>query len=164
MVEGEGYGGLAYIILMIGLVAVIPLAAPVVDYGAEGWLWALLGLSQRLWIDGKEPAQIVTDQPAPRRWIANLSRILVCGVAAVVYVWQEQKEFVFTHKQWTVLVVGVVLLAICFLSFSRGSSRLKPPATVARAIRWIGRRTLEIYVIELVIFELIVKVFPSLAP
>ena len=66
-----------------------------------GWLWALFGLYQRRYVDGRAaadagggmqgsspPAHAMTEN-------AGLMRLLACFVAAVVYVWQEQKEFSF---------------------------------------------------------------------
>jgi hypothetical protein len=46
----------------------------------------------------------------------------------------------------------------------RGPSRIHPPEPIARALRFIGRRTLEIYAIQLAGSELLVKFVPSLAP
>ena len=37
--------------------AVLPVAAKIVDYGAEGWLWALFGLCQRQYVDGMSARQ-----------------------------------------------------------------------------------------------------------
>jgi hypothetical protein len=48
--------------------------------------------------------------------------------------------------------------------FLRGPSRMQPPRSVAGALRFIGRRTLEIYAIQLAGSELIIKLAPDLAP
>ena len=43
----------AFALLVSALFAVLPIAAKIVDYGAEGWLWALFGLYQRMYVDGR---------------------------------------------------------------------------------------------------------------
>ena len=43
-------GWAAFALLVAALVAVLPIAAKIVDYGAEGWLWALFGLYQRMYV------------------------------------------------------------------------------------------------------------------
>ena len=84
-------------------------------------------------------------------------RVLACFVAAVVYVWQEQKEFTFSHDQLAVVILGVGVLSTCLCLFLRGPSRIQPPEAIARALRFIGRHTLEIYAIQLAVSELIIK-------
>ena len=44
---------LAFAVLTCMLLALLLPAAKMVDYGAEGWLWALFGLFQRMYVDGK---------------------------------------------------------------------------------------------------------------
>ena len=43
----------AFALLVSALFAALPIAAEIVDYGAEGWLWALFGLCQRMVVDGR---------------------------------------------------------------------------------------------------------------
>jgi len=45
----------AFVLLVSALFAVLPIASKVVDYGAEGWLWALFSLYQRMYVDGRSP-------------------------------------------------------------------------------------------------------------
>ena len=45
LVQTRGWA--AFILLVSILLAVLPVAAKIVDYGGEGWLWALFGLCQR---------------------------------------------------------------------------------------------------------------------
>jgi len=56
----------------------------------------------------------------------------------------------------------VLSLTLCL--FARGPSRLRPPASFAGALRFIGRHTLAIYAIELAAFEIVIKLIPELAP
>jgi hypothetical protein len=45
----------AFALLVSALFAVLPIASKIVDYGAEGWLWALFSLYQRMYVDGRSP-------------------------------------------------------------------------------------------------------------
>ena len=44
----ERHGLIGYAILAAVLFTLLPIAGKAFDYGAEGWLWALLGLAQRM--------------------------------------------------------------------------------------------------------------------
>ena len=161
----QNYGWIAFVLLVATLIALLPLATNVVDYGAEGWLWALFGLSQRMYVDGR-PA---TDASTIRRanWITPnlyLMRLLACIIAAVVYIWQEQLEFFFSQAQLTTVILGVGILSLSLCLFKRGPSRVQPPNPVATTLHFIGWHTLEIYVIQLAGSELIIKFMPHLAP
>src|SRR3974390_488362 len=47
----QNRGWLGFVVLVSILLALLPVAAKIVDYGAEGWLWALFGLCQRRYLD-----------------------------------------------------------------------------------------------------------------
>jgi len=194
----ERYGWAAFVVLVCGLLAVLPVAAKCFDYGSEGWLWALFGLYQRRYVDGRAAAQLAgastpgsawqpsipsraeptslphgTSPRAQSGWTrpdAKLIRLAACVVAAPVFVWQEQKEFSFPPLPFAVVVLELVALSVCLCLFRRGPSRLQPPESAAGVVRFIGRRTLLIYAVQLAGSELLVKVLPddeqehSLAP
>ena len=54
----QRYRWAAFALLVSALLAVLPIAAKIVDYGAEGWLWALFGLYQRRYVDGRSAADV----------------------------------------------------------------------------------------------------------
>jgi len=89
---------------------------------------------------------------------------LICILTAAVYVWQEQKEFSFSPTQLKVAAIIVGILALSLTLFSRGASRIQPPRSIAGVVTFVGRQTLAIYAIELVFFELLIKIVPALAP
>jgi hypothetical protein len=63
----QHYGWAAFALLISALLAVLPIAEKTVDYGAEGWLWALFGLFQRMYVDGRSaPDMEFTAQPRAR--------------------------------------------------------------------------------------------------
>ena len=94
----------------------------------------------------------------------GLMRLLACFVAAVVYVWQEQIEFSFPQIHFAVFILEVCVLSPSLCLFQRGPSGIQPPEALASVLRFIGRRTLEIYALQLAGSELIVKFIPDLAP
>jgi TraX protein len=166
----QRHGSIAFILLVSALIAVLPIAAKIVDYGAEGWLWALFGLCQRMYADDRATAEMDagTESPAqPTHAItknAGFMRLLACLIAVVVYVWQEQKEFSFTWMQFATFIVGAGISCAGLCLFVRGPSRAQPPEFIAVSLRFIGRHTLEIYAVQLAGSELIVKLAPQLAP
>jgi peptidoglycan/LPS O-acetylase OafA/YrhL len=175
----QHHGWAAFGLLVCALVAALPIAAKCVDYGAEGWLWGLFGLCQRRYVDGGTAAYLpgasldVRVNPRiksgdahdrSRTTNAGIMRLLACLVAALIYVWQEQKEFSFPPIHFTVLILCVAVLSVSLCLFRRGPSRIQPPEPIAGVLRFIGRHTLEIYAIQLAGFELVVKFAPDLAP
>jgi peptidoglycan/LPS O-acetylase OafA/YrhL len=163
-------GWLAFIFMAVVLIAVLPFAAKVIDYGTEGWLWALFGLCQRLVVDSRsitEADGIPSSQATPARGLmksAEWVRLVACLVAAVVYIWQEQKEYAFPGIQLAVVILGISVLSFCLCLFLRGRSPIQPPGPIAVSLRFMGRHTLEIYAVQLAVSELMVKMVPYLTP
>jgi len=164
----QRYSWTAFTLIVCALLAMLPVAANIVDYGAEGWLWALFGLCQRMYVDGRKATSMDGKAQNPTRSIhsavpyVGIMRLLACIVAAVVYVWQEQNIFWFSQVQLAVVTVGVAILSIGLCLFIRGPSRIQPPQPIARTLHFIGWHTLEIYVIQLAGSELIIKFLPGL--
>lgn len=165
----QKYGWAALVIMVFVLIAALPITANVVEYGSEGWLWALFGLCQRMFVDERsatgEPG--FTDHLAQttHRMAQNtgLMRLVSCFAAAIVWVWQEQAEFSFPLVHFSVFVVGITLWSAYLCLFRRGTSRIQPIATLAKGLHFIGRHTLEIYTIQLASFEIIILLLPHLA-
>ena len=165
----QRHGWAAFALLVSALVAVLPITAKIVDYGAEGWLWALFGLYQRIYVDsrsavGHSAAQSSVPPAHATAENARLMRLSACFVAAVVYVWQEQREYSFPQINFAVFILGVGALSISLCLFLRGPSRIQPPKAIASTLRFIGRHTLATYAIQLAGSELIIKFVPDLAP
>jgi hypothetical protein len=64
-------------------------------------------------------------------------------------------ECSFPLINFAVFVVGVGFLSAILCLFKRGPSHIQPPAATTATLRFIGRRTLEIYAIQLAGSELI---------
>lgn len=166
----EDHGWVAFALLVSVLVVVLPIAGDAVDYGSEGWLWALFGLCQRTYVDGKSStggdATAGNSTPpihAPSRK-ADVMRMVACFVAAIIYIWQERIEFPFSQTQLAVVILGVAILALGLCVFKRGPSRIQPHGVSAAVLTFVGRHTLEIYAIQLAGSELLVRLVPGLAP
>lgn len=163
-------GWIVFGLIISALLAALPVAAKIVDYGAEGWLWALFGVCQRMYVDSRSATgiDVAAQSSAPpihgRSDDVGLMRLLACFVATVVYVWQEQREFSFPQIHFAVFILGIGLLSVSLCLFVRGPSRIQPPKAIADCVRFIGRHTLEIYSIQLAGSELIIKLMPDLAP
>ena len=166
----QRHGWAAFVLLVSTFLVVLPIAAKIVDYGAEGWLWALFGLCQRQYVDGisavgsSGETQHSSASALAATQTAGLMRLLACLVAAVVFVWQEQKEFSFSPIHLAVVILGLGVLSVGLCLFKRGESRIQPPEKIASTLRFIGRYTLEIYAIQLAGSELIVMLVPGLSP
>jgi hypothetical protein len=160
----------AFVLLVSALFAMLPIASKIVDYGAEGWLWALFGLYQRMYVDGRSANDVggatPSSAPSAQAMTENVSqmRLLSCFVAVVVYIWQEQREFSFPQIHFAAFILSVGVLSTSLCLFLRGPSRIQPPEPIAGVLRFIGRHTLEIYAIQLAGSELLVKLLPDLAP
>ena len=166
----QKYGWAAFALIVFVLLAVLPLAAEIVDYGGEGWLWALFGLCHRIYVDGSSAtvesgkSQSATPSTHTTSRHIQLMRLLACFTAAVVYIWQEQIEFSFSQVQLNTVILGVVFMSITLCLFRRAPSRFQPPGPAAGALHFLGWHTLEIYVIQLAGSELIIKFLPHLSP
>lgn len=166
----ERYGWAAFAVFVAILLASLPIAAEMVDYGAEGWLWALFGLCQRMYVDERaisnvghtDSIPVTSMQMVTQNW--DRMRLLACFIASLIYVWQEQLEFLFSDIQLVAVILGVGVLSRALYMFVRGPSRLQPRESIARSLRWLGRHTLEIYAIQLAGSELIIRIWPDLAP
>ena len=108
----QRHGWAAFVLLVSTFLVVLPVAAKIVDYGAEGWLWALFGLCQRQYVDGMSAVgsggetQRSSASALAATQTAGLMRLLACLVAAVVFVWQEQKEFSFPANSFSCRYFG----------------------------------------------------------
>ena len=157
----QNYGWLAFIFLVVALFGMLPIATNLVDYGAEGWLWAVFGLCQRLYMEEKLPTNV--GETAQK---VNLKRMrLLAGfVATVIYIWQEQQEFLFSQIHFIAFVIGISILTLSLNQFLRGLSSIQPPKFIANLLCFIGRHTLEIYAIQLAGSELLIQWMPNLSP
>ena len=132
-----------YLALTATLVFCVAFVGRFVEYGAEGWLWALFGLCQRAYDD---------DGGGNGR---NGRRFVAAFVAVAAYPVTEPRDFSFDSAQVAVLTVLVAWLAFALLNYHRGESHTQPPRTMALVLRFLGRYTLGLYALQLFIFEIL---------
>jgi hypothetical protein len=166
----QRYGWIALAILVCASIGLVPVTGKVADYGAGGWLWALFGLCQRIYVDSTSPTDEKREAGSPASPVyaaainVSLMRVLACIAAALPYLWQEQAEYSFSPVHFALFVLEVGILSACLCWFRRGASRVQPPGPIAYTLRFIGRHTLEIYAIQLAGSELAVMLVDDLAP
>jgi hypothetical protein len=124
------------------LVALIPVTDAVVEYGTMAGLFALAG-----WLL-KNP-----DRAAP---IVDIR--LYFGLVTALYLLFCATIFPFTALQWVFVIVTTCWTSYMMFHFRDmllESIRRKNPDIVARACRFIGHNTLQIYTLQLLILQAI---------
>jgi hypothetical protein len=122
-------------------------------YGASGWLWALLGLFQREYVDS---------QDSDKRCFA-LFRWLTLPITVSVFWLQIARSYTeFSTIQMGTLAISFTILALVLIQFKRGPSRWQPGSWAVLALRFIGHNTLGIYAAQLIISPIILKIWPQL--
>lgn len=134
-------GRWGFALLALFCAAMIPLAGMVLEYGAEGWLWALFGLAAR-------EAAVRGDADSQMR------RNLVAAFCAAVYLFVEIRDFAFEAAEAGALAALICALAFVLARFRRADAPVRFPAPVACALGWIGHRSLEIYAVSLFLMQL----------
>ncbi len=138
-----GGGWPLFALLLVGFAVTQPVTGTyMLEYGSTGWLWALLGLCQREYVDSGE-----------REW--GIKRIATALVVLPVYFWFERIELEFATLPASVFAVCAAGLALYLCSFRRGPSPVQPPKPIPAALHFLGRYTLEIYTLQLAAAELI---------
>ncbi|MFL5479807.1 MAG: hypothetical protein ACJ79X_12385, partial [Gemmatimonadaceae bacterium] len=128
-------------LLTIAIVLLIGPFQQIMEYGAEGWLWALFGLAHRLALEGRHTHS---------RGVRNALGLVV----PVVYVVKEVVDFDF--KAPAAVVLGALIAAITALlvGFRRSDLRRQPPVALAAPLRFCGRYSLQIYAASLLVMQL----------
>ncbi len=132
------------LVLLMGLLAgLVPVIGDTLEYGTEGWLWALYGLYQR--------------RAAERGTMGAAStRNAVAAFAALVYITTEFFDFGFGLEQAFALALLVGVETVLLAGFGREVSRVQPPTALRPVTGFLGRHTLELYALHLLAFEAIV--------
>lgn len=133
------------LLLVIGVtVLLVPDADLVLEYGGEGWLWALVGFLQRDLVDRASSGSPVAARRAAMR-------LVTCAIAGLVYIVWEQREFSFDHVRLAILVILVTILCAVFCRFRRGPSPIQLTGPAAALLQFVGRRTLELYFLNVLV-------------
>lgn len=125
----------------LGAVLLVRPLDPFLEYGAEGWLWALFGLAQRLAVESEDARFRTT-----RTGLAILT--------ASVYVVAEVYDHTFGTIQSVVLGVLIAALTSILVRFRRTDAPWQFGAGLGTVVRTCGRRSLEIYAGSLLVMQL----------
>jgi TraX protein len=117
--------------------ALIPVLDPFFEYGGGGWLWALFGLSHRLFLEGGDAAR----------------RNLLAVAAGLAYVVRERSDYGFDAVQSTLLALFIAVLVLCLTRFRRETLGWQPPPPLSALFSLVGRHTLEIYAVTLIAMQ-----------
>jgi hypothetical protein len=126
--------------LVVASMAVIPWLDPILEYGGEGWLWALLGLAHRL---------LLEKGGAYAFW----RRDALAFAAAGAYVVREISDYGFDLFQGLLLAVIVGRLVALLMEFRRGELHAPLPRLAVGLLAFAGRRSLAIYAITLLMMQ-----------
>jgi hypothetical protein len=124
--------------LLLGLSYV---ADMVVDYGTSGWLLALVGRAHLLALESG---------PDKARDPAWLSRRLIGAIATLLFVANEIHDYEFGTVDAFIAAGFIIAASALLLRFRRVDLRWQPPAGLAHVLRFGGRRSLEIYIAQIV--------------
>jgi hypothetical protein len=131
----------AVALLAVAIVLLIRPFQQVLEYGAEGWLWALFGLSHRLALEGRH---------AHSGWVRNA----LAAAVATVYTVKEILDHGFDGAQGAALALLIAALALALTRFRRADLGRQPPEPLAAALRFCGRYSLEIYAVTLLAMQI----------
>jgi TraX protein len=129
----------------LGLAAVLAALAawtgPWIEYGTTGWLLALVGLAHR------QALAAGPDRPRDRHW---LMRRGLGATATLVFAAIELHDYAFAVTEAWIMAAAVIGVSGLLLRFRTGDASWQPPALLAGLARLCGRRSLEIYIAQIV--------------
>lgn len=135
----RGFGRLGLVLLASALV--MPLVNPWLEYGSEGWLFAIAGLMHR---------RVMAGGPG---WEAHRD---VAGLFAfAIYAIVERHDYGFDLTMSVLLAAGLAGIAMLLRHFRRGDFVFQPSAGWRRALRFCGRHSLEIYAAQIILLAMI---------
>ena len=122
--------------------AVIPVLDPVLEYGGEGWLWALFGLAHRMFLESGDG-------------VARVRRDFLGVITGLAYIVRERSDYGFDPLQSALLALFVAGLVLCLMRFRRANLPWQPPPSLKPVFTFTGRHTLEIYAVTLIAMQLV---------
>ncbi len=124
------------------LAALMPLAGQVIEYGTAGWLLALVGLAHRRALDSGGDRQ---------RDPAWLIRRALGAFVTLAYIGMELYDYEFGVTETWIMAGGVILVSGLLLRFRRETVSVRLPSVLSALARLCGRRSLEIYIAQIVV-------------
>jgi peptidoglycan/LPS O-acetylase OafA/YrhL len=115
----------------------LPFAGLVLEYGAEGWLFALAGLAQRRLLDHGAWWKIRRDATAL--------------IAFGAYAMMERQDYRFDSLMTALLIVALAMMAAVLHDFRRGDLARQPGPALGALMQFCGRYSLEIYAAQIIL-------------
>jgi len=127
------------------------LIGPYVEYGAEGWALALVGVAHRRWLDRPDAS-------------TQVIRIALAVAAGTLFVVVEKADYAFDMAQTIVLAFLIAAISLALVGFRRADlvTPLAPP--LAGALRFCGRHSLILYAGQIVVLAALAWMFQIAPP
>jgi hypothetical protein len=129
------------ILFAIALAALMPFSDVLVEYGTEGWLLALVGLAHRRALESGP------DAPRDPAW---LTRRALGAFATLAFAAMQLDAYAFAMVEAWVMAGAVIAASGLLLRFRPGVAPWRLPAPLGHGARLCGRRSLEIYIAQIV--------------
>jgi hypothetical protein len=137
-VVGSAWRLAALVVLLLGLS--FP-ADMVIDYGASGWLLALVGLLHRRALEAGP------DKPRDPAWLA---RRAVGAIATLLFVANEIHDYGLGTVDAFIAAGYIIVVIVLVLRFRRIELAWPIPPVAGAVLRFCGRHSLEIYVAQII--------------
>jgi peptidoglycan/LPS O-acetylase OafA/YrhL len=124
------------------LAALMPAAGQVIEYGTEGWLLAVVGLAHRLALDAGP------DRARDPAWLVRRS---LGAFVTIAYLAMELHDYEFGVAETWLMAGAVIVVSGLLLKFTPGVVPWRIPTLLSRIARQCGRRSLEIYIAQVLV-------------
>ena len=123
------------------LAALMPFAGQWLEYGTEGLLLALVGLAHR------RASETGPDRPRDPAWLLRRARGAVATQALLA---MQIADYEFGVAETWIAAACVIAVSGLLLRFRSGEAAIQPPAFLVPPLRFCGRRSLEIYMAQII--------------
>ncbi len=123
------------------LAALMPVIGPWLEYGSEGWMLALVGLAHR------RAQEAGPDKPRDPAW---LTRRALGAFATLAFIAMQIADYEFEVSDAWIMTAAVILISGLLLRFRKQPASFQPPALATAVFRFCGRRSLEIYMAQVI--------------
>jgi peptidoglycan/LPS O-acetylase OafA/YrhL len=121
------------------LAALMNVTGQWLEYGTEGWLLALVGLAHR------RAREAGPDTPRNPAW---LTRRALGAFATLAFIAMQIMDYEFAVLETWIMAACVIAVSGLLLMFRNQTVSFSPPSPIAAALRFFGRRSLEIYMAQ----------------
>ncbi len=131
-------------LLCVALALLIPFGEPFLEYDTQGLLLALVGLAHR---------RALESGPDSARDPAWLKRRALGAFATLAFIAGQIDSYAFGVTEAWIMAAGVILASALLLRFRPGEARWRLRGAAREVAAFCGRRSLEIYMAQIVILS-----------